>query len=50
MLFYMLKLINRRDLMGRHTNSRWANFVAVSTSVIMVILTGVKMWTTIAGR
>jgi Mn2+/Fe2+ NRAMP family transporter len=46
-LFYMLKLVNRHDLMGRHTNSRWANFVAISTSVVMVVLTGVMLWTTI---
>lgn len=44
-LFYMLKLVNRRDLMGRYTNSRWANAVAISTSVVMVVLTVAMFFT-----
>jgi NRAMP (natural resistance-associated macrophage protein)-like metal ion transporter len=48
-LFYMLKLVNRHDLMGRHTNSRIANVIAISTSIIMVILTVAMVWTTISG-
>ena len=38
-LFFMLRLVNRRDLMGAYTNSRGANVIAWSTSVAMVILT-----------
>ena len=48
-LFYMLKLVNREDLMGQHTNSRLANAVAITTSVIMVLLTVAMVWTTVAG-
>ena len=38
-LFFMLRLVNRRDLMGAYTNTRGANVIAWSTSVVMVILT-----------
>ena len=48
-LFYMLKLVNRKDLMGRHTNSKIANGIAVATSVIMMLLTVAMIWTTISG-
>jgi len=48
-LFFMLKLVNRRDLMGRHVNSKWANGVAISTSVIMVALTVGMIWTSVRG-
>jgi Mn2+/Fe2+ NRAMP family transporter len=48
-LFYMLKLVNRPDLMGRHTNSKVANAVAITTSIIMVVLTVAMVWTTVTG-
>jgi len=44
----MLKLINRRDLMGTYVNSRMANAVAWSTSIVMVALTVALVWTSIA--
>jgi NRAMP (natural resistance-associated macrophage protein)-like metal ion transporter len=46
-LFYMLKLINRQDLMGEYKNSRLANWIAGATSVIMILLTIALLWTTI---
>jgi Mn2+/Fe2+ NRAMP family transporter len=46
-LFFMLTLVNRADLMGTYTNSRAANVVAWSTSVVMVALTAALMWTSI---
>jgi len=46
-LFFMLKLVNRPDLMGTHTNSRAANAIAWSTSVVMVALTLALVWTSI---
>jgi len=49
-LFYMLTLVNREDLMGRHRNSRFANAVAVTTSVVMVALTLVMLWTAVTGQ
>jgi Mn2+/Fe2+ NRAMP family transporter len=46
-LFFMLKLVNRGDLMGSYTNSRFANSIAWSTSVVMVALTAALVWTSI---
>ena len=46
-LFFMLKLVNRPDLMGTHTNSRAANAIAWSTSLVMVALTLALVWTSI---
>ena len=48
-LFYMLKLVNRADLMGKYKNSRLANTIAVTTSVVMVLLTVAMVWTTVRG-
>jgi Mn2+/Fe2+ NRAMP family transporter len=48
-LFYMLKLVNRKDLMGRHTNSVVANAIGVATSVVMILLTVAMIWTTLSG-
>jgi len=38
-LFFMLRLINREDLMGTYRNSRVANVIAWSTSAVMIALT-----------
>jgi len=38
-LIFMLLLVNKRDLMGKHVNSRWFNVVAWATTVIMIGLT-----------
>jgi Mn2+/Fe2+ NRAMP family transporter len=38
-LIAMLLLINKRELMGRHVNSRFFNGVAWVTTVVMVVLT-----------
>jgi Mn2+/Fe2+ NRAMP family transporter len=38
-LVAMLLLINKRELMGRHINSRFFNFVAWLTTLIMIVLT-----------
>jgi NRAMP (natural resistance-associated macrophage protein)-like metal ion transporter len=48
-LFYMLKLVNRPDLMGKHTNSRLTNVIAVTTSIVLVLLTVAMIATTVAG-
>jgi NRAMP (natural resistance-associated macrophage protein)-like metal ion transporter len=36
---FMLKIINDRAVMGRHTNSRGFNAVAAITAIVMVVLT-----------
>jgi Mn2+/Fe2+ NRAMP family transporter len=46
-LFFMLTLVNRADLMGTYTNSRAANLIAWSTSVVMCVLTAALVWTSI---
>ena len=46
-LFYMLRLVNRKDLMGNYCNSLTANIIAWSTSVIMIALTFAMIWTTV---
>ncbi len=48
-LVFMLMLINRKSLMGEMHNRAWQNIVAVSTSVAMVVLTAMMLWTSIAG-
>jgi len=43
-LYFMLKLINKKELMGKHTNTRWFNVIAWTTTVIVVGLSLVMMW------
>src|SRR5580700_3065700 len=46
-LIFVLLLINRRDLMGEHTNTWGFNLVAWAVSIIMVILTLVFVYAAI---
>ena len=46
-LYFMLKLINNKSLMGKHTNPRWFNWIAYATSVIVVGLTVIIVWQSI---
>src|SRR5271155_995953 len=46
-LIFILLLINRKDLMGEHTNTWGFNLVAWSVSIIMIILTIVLVYTAI---
>jgi Mn2+/Fe2+ NRAMP family transporter len=43
-LIFMLRLINRRELMGKYTNSWWLNVVAWTTAVVVICLSLVLMW------
>jgi Mn2+/Fe2+ NRAMP family transporter len=47
-LVAMLLLINKRDLMGRHVNSHFFNFVAWLTTIIMIVLTLMMLFGTSA--
>jgi len=38
-LIYMLVLINNKDLMGEHTNSRGFNIIAILTVIVVIVLT-----------
>src|ERR1700689_3430310 len=46
-LIFVLLLVNRRDLIGKHTNSWGFNVVAWTASIIMIILTLVLIYTSI---
>ena len=46
-IIYMLLLINRKDLMGKHTNSTWFNAVAWATAVIVIALSAVLAYVTL---
>jgi len=48
-LYFMLKLINNKELMGKYTNSRLFNVVAYTTAVIVVGLSVVMMWQSVWG-
>src|SRR5580700_5609231 len=37
-LVFMLKLINKHDLMGKYTNTRWFNIIAWTTAIIVTAL------------
>ena len=49
-IILMLLLINRKDLMGEHKNSRLWNIVAWSTSIIVIVMTAIMLWGMIPGR
>ncbi len=44
-LIFMLLLINKKELMGSYTNSRFFNWVAWATTVVMIGLTIAWFWT-----
>ncbi len=48
-LIFMLLLINKRELMGKHVNSRFFNAVAWVTTVVMIVATAVYLWTLRSG-
>jgi NRAMP (natural resistance-associated macrophage protein)-like metal ion transporter len=48
-LIIILLLVNRRDLMGAHVNSRSFNLIAWSSSAIMIVLTVVMVGSLVSG-
>ena len=46
-MIFMLRLINKHELMGKHTNSTWFNWVAWVTAAIVIGLSLVMMWSPI---
>ena len=46
-LIFILLLINRRDLMGDYVNTLTFNVIAWSSSIIMIILTFILVYTSI---
>jgi Mn2+/Fe2+ NRAMP family transporter len=45
----MLKLINKHELMGKYTNSRWWNVIAWATAIIVTTLSLILVWNTFHG-
>jgi Mn2+/Fe2+ NRAMP family transporter len=43
-LIFMLKLINKHELMGKYTNSRWFDGVAWLTAIIVIGLSLSMVW------
>ena len=48
-MIFMLKLINKHELMGKYTNPRWFNIVSWTTAVIVIGLSLVMMWNQVTG-
>jgi NRAMP (natural resistance-associated macrophage protein)-like metal ion transporter len=48
-LVFMLKLINKHELMGKYTNSHWFNIIAWATAIIVTALSLVLVWNTLHG-
>jgi NRAMP (natural resistance-associated macrophage protein)-like metal ion transporter len=48
-LVFMLKLINKHELMGKYTNSRWFNVIAWTTAIIVTALSLILVWNTVHG-
>ena len=48
-LVFMLKLINKHELMGKYTNSGWFNVIAWLTAAIVTLLSLMWMWNLLHG-
>jgi NRAMP (natural resistance-associated macrophage protein)-like metal ion transporter len=48
-LVFMLKLINKHDLMGSYTNKPWFNVIAWTTVIIVTSLSFILVWNTLHG-
>src|SRR6195952_5584433 len=48
-MIFMLRLIEKRDLMGKYTNSHWFNIVAWATALIVIAMSAVMFWNQIHG-
>ena len=49
-LIYMLRLINRKDLMGEYCNTKFMNAIAWTTCVVTIVLTLISAVSSILGR
>jgi Mn2+/Fe2+ NRAMP family transporter len=48
-MIFMLRLINKKELMEGYTNSLWFNVVAWVTAAIVIVLSVVLMWNQLTG-
>jgi NRAMP (natural resistance-associated macrophage protein)-like metal ion transporter len=49
-LIFMLRLINKKELMGKHTNGHWFNWLAWATAIIVIVLTVVMVAMQLTGN
>ena len=49
-LILSLKLINNKRLMGEFTNSRFGNVIAISTTVLVIVLSGILFVQTVKAQ
>lgn len=42
-LVLMLRLINKKELMGKHINGAWLNWLSWATAIIVIVLTGMML-------
>ena len=49
-MYYMLRLVNNKDLMGEYVNSRWFNGIAWATGIIVTGLSLVLVWQSITAK
>jgi Mn2+/Fe2+ NRAMP family transporter len=48
-LVFMIKLINRKELMGKYVNKRWMNITVWATSLVVIGLSLALMFSTLFG-
>jgi NRAMP (natural resistance-associated macrophage protein)-like metal ion transporter len=48
-LVFMIKLINRKELMGKYVNKRWMNITVWATSIVVIGLSLALMFSTLFG-
>jgi len=47
MFFFLLKITNNKELMGKHINNRWYNYFAIISSVVIIFSSLFLIFTTI---
>jgi len=48
-MIFMLKLINKHELMGEYTNPGWFNWIAWTTAAMVIALSLVMLWNQVTG-
>ena len=48
-MYFMLRLVNSKELMGEHRNRLWFNVIAWATAIIVTLLSLLLVWRSIHG-
>ena len=43
-MYFMLRLVNSKELMGEHRNRLWFNVIAWATAIIVTVLSLMWVW------